>query len=153
YLVLREMKITRTAAAVAAPRVGVALTRWYSSADHDRWTTTAPVPGNDTRYVMQAALGYLMSAPPPGAATVKLEDCVGMWARHPAYILRNDGLCVTGGYRRLRTAGWLFMPRTAGTVPVYRCFDPTENSHFASNQPNCEGLGKMEWLLGYALAQ
>ena len=153
YYVMRHMKITRLASDPGAPRVGVALVRWYSSADHDRWTTTAPVPGNDTRYVVDASVGYLMSAPPPNAQTTKLEDCVSTWPGHPDHVLTNDGQCVGGGYTRLRTAGWVFQSAVAGTAPLYRCFDPIENSHFASNQPNCDGLGRMEWLLGYALSR
>ncbi len=63
YYVLRQVIVTELASEPEGPRVGVELTRWYSSADHDRWTTTAPVPGNDTTYLEDRSLGYLLTQP------------------------------------------------------------------------------------------
>jgi hypothetical protein len=34
-----------------------------------------------------------------------------------------------------------------------RCVNEKEHSHFASNAADCEQLGKMERILGYALSQ
>lgn len=134
------------------PQVGVALARWYNATLQDRWSTTAPVPGNFSSYVFEGTFGYLMTKPHSTKPTVKLEDCVSYWPGHPDHLLTNDGMCAGTGYTRLRTAGWVYQNPESNTVPVYRCYSPLLRSHFASNQSNCEGLGNMEWLLGYALA-
>ncbi len=39
------------------------------------------------------------------------------------------------------------------TVALYRCYDSAQESHFASNEADCDGLGAMEEQLGYALAE
>jgi hypothetical protein len=43
--------------------------------------------------------------------------------------------------------------RKPGTISLYRCYNAEEQPHFASNAPDCERLGEMEQLLGYALKQ
>lgn len=151
YLVFRDVTVTLMGS-TQSPQVGVALARWYNAAQHDRWSTTAPVPGNYVPYAFEGTFGYLMTKPHSTKPTTKLEDCVSNWPGHPDHLLTNDGMCAPSGYTRLRTAGWVFQNSEPNTVPVYRCYSPTLHSHFASNQSNCEGLGNMEWLLGYALA-
>jgi hypothetical protein len=37
------------------------------------------------------------------------------------------------------------------TQPLYRCHSDAEHSHFASNDENCNNMGKREALLGYIL--
>jgi hypothetical protein len=150
YLVLRDVSLS-IGPTPAVPKVGIALTRWYSASNHDRWSTTAPVPGNYSGYAYDAFLGYLMTRPHPLLPTNKLEDCEGEWAGHREHLLTNDGQCVAPGYTRLRTAGWVFSSQQPGTRPLYRCWDPAEACHFAANDATCDGLGDMEWLLGYAL--
>lgn len=151
YLVFRDVWVG-VAASPVVPQVGIALSRWYNAAAKDRWTTTAPVPGNYAGYAHEGVLGYLMVKPHPTLATNKLEDCSSTWTGHPEHMLTNDGTCAGSGYTRLRTAGWVYAAPQAGTVPLYRCWNPIEQYHFASTRSDCEGLGNVEWLLGYALA-
>jgi hypothetical protein len=151
YLVFRDVAVTVAPAAVV-PQVGIALNRWYSAAAKDRWTTTAPVPGNFSTYAFEGTLGYLMTKPHPTLPTNKLEDCSSTWPGHLEHMLTNDGTCAPAGYTRLRTAGWVFVNPQPNTVPIYRCWNPTQTHHFASTSATCEGLGTMEWRLGYALA-
>lgn len=74
------------------------------------------------------------------------------WPGHPDHLLTNDGTCASAGYTRLRTAGWVYLAQQPGTVPLYRCYNPTEQHHLASTDAGCDGLGTMEWRLGWALA-
>jgi hypothetical protein len=135
------------------PQVGILLARWYDAKLHDRWSTTAAVPGNDTDYRLDGKLGNLMTAPDPSAPSVELADCVIRSAGHLDHMLERQTYCDAGKYQRLRTAGWVYAETRAGTVPLYRCYNAQDHSHFASNAPDCEKLGQKERLLGYALAQ
>jgi hypothetical protein len=152
YLVMRDVSIGARSSPTA-PQMGIALSRWYNAAARDRWTTTGPVPGNYAGYAYEGVLGYLMTQPHPTLATNKLEECSSTWTGHPEHMLTNDGTCTAGnGYTRLRTAGWVYVYAQPDTVPLYRCWNGSELYHFASTQADCEGLGTMEWRLGYALA-
>ena len=129
------------------------LTHWYNAAQHDHWATTAPVPGNYAAYKLVAQLGYTMTAPDPKRASIELEECVSQWPGHPDRILIQKGVCETQGYRRLRSAGFVFSAAQPNTQPLYRCYSDTEKSHFAANRDDCNGMGKREALLGYDLKQ
>jgi hypothetical protein len=120
---------------------------------HDRWSTTAPVPGNDTSYKVEKALGYLMTAADSANPSVELQDCVSQWPGHPDHFLETKSACDAGKYQRLRPAGFVYAKPQEHTVPLYRCYNAQDRSHFASNAADCEQLGKMERLLGYALSQ
>ena len=137
----------------SAPQVGVLLTRWYSAKLHDRWSTTGPVPGNDVVYKHEKDAGYLMTVADASKPTVELEDCVSERPGHPDHLLAEKGFCEQRAYQRLRTAGFAYRAPQENTVPLYRCYAEREQSHFASNKPDCEGLGTPEGLLGYALAR
>lgn len=150
YLVFRDVDVFVSEEPVAAP-VGVLLARWYNSALHDRWSTTAAVPGNYTAYQLEARSGFLTTAAPSGKPSVELEDCVSQRPGHPDHLLAEKGFCEAHNYQRLRTAGWVYSQRQERTIPLYRCYNAREQSHFASNQADCERLGAMERLLGYAL--
>ena len=145
-----EVTISKTP---ATPQVGVLLARWYSATLHDRWSTTAPVPGNRATYKLEARTGYLMTVADAGAPTIELEDCVSLRPGHPDHLLAEKGFCAAHAYQRLRTAGWVFAETRPNTVPLYRCYNAREQSHFASNALDCERLGDMERLLGYGLKQ
>lgn len=154
YLVMRNIEVSVSRTPVS-PQVGVLLARWYSPALHDHWSTTAAVPpvgGN--AYRLDATLGYLMTTPPANGPTVELEDCVSQWPGHPDHLLDAKGACEADPYhfRRLRTAGWIYRDPRQHTVPLYRCYDAKERSHFASNEIGCEESGSMERRLGYALS-
>jgi len=152
YLVFRKVDVSISNAPVT-PQVGIELGRWYNAALHDRWSTTAPVPGNYDTYKLEKESGYLMTVADPAKPTVELEDCVSDWPGHPDHMLEHKGVCETAHYQRLRTAGWVYSKPEEQTIPLYRCVNEKEHSHFASNESDCEKLGKMERLLGYALKQ
>jgi hypothetical protein len=150
YLVFREVVVSILKSPVN-PQVGVLLARWYNPTLHDRWSTTAAVPGNDSSYKLEARSGYLMTATDTGGPTVQLEDCISMRPGHPDHLLAEKGFCAAHAYQRLRTAGWVYAEARPNTIPLYRCYNAQEQSHFASNAADCEKLGMMEHLLGYAL--
>ena len=149
YLVFRDVEVSMATQPVA-PQVGILLARWYNPALHDRWSTTAPVPGNYISYKLDKQSGYLLTAP-SAKPSVELEDCVTQRLGHPDHLLAEKGFCEAHDYQRLRTAGWVYTQIQPETMPLYRCYDAKEQSHFASNQRDCENLGTAERLLGYAL--
>ncbi|HEV2677556.1 MAG TPA: hypothetical protein VGV37_23700 [Aliidongia sp.] len=152
YLVFRDVAVSVSKAPVS-PQVGVLLARWNDAALHDRWSTTAAVPGNDVTYKLEAASGYLMTAAPSGERSVELEDCVSERPGHPDHLLAKRGFCEAHAYQRLRTAGWIFTAQKPGTQPLYQCYSDADHSHFAANQADCDGKGRMEALLGYDLVE
>ena len=153
YLVFRSVDVSISSSPVT-PQVGIELARWYNTKLQDRWATTAAVPSpKGSTYRLDKKLGYLMTVAGPAKATVKLEDCASNWPGHPDHMLEEDYYCRAGKYLRLRTAGWVYGKPQKDTVPLYRCYNAQERSHFASNAPDCENLGKMERLLGYGLSQ
>jgi len=102
---------------------------------------------------MVAQLGYMMTAPPDSKeASTELEECV---SQGPATWITShpERCCETQGYKRLRSAGFLFATAKPNTQPLYRCYSDTEKSHFAANKEDCNGMGKKEALLGYDLKQ
>lgn len=152
YLVFRNVDVSISNTPVT-PQVGIALARWYNPALHDRWSTTAPVPGNYRSYKLERESGYLMTVADPSKPSVELEDCVSQKPGHPDHLLAENGFCVAHGYQRLRTASWVYRQPQQQTSPLYWCFNAQEHSHFASSAANCESLGTKERLLGYALSQ
>jgi len=152
YIVFRPVDVTIESSPVS-PQVGVLLARWYAAAFHDRWTTTAAVPGNYDTYRLDAQLGFVMTVPDPARPTVALEDCVRSDGAHPGHLLTIAGVCESQGYERLRQAGWIYEQPESGTQPLYQCASQGEGTHFASNRPDCDGDGAMERLLGYDLAR
>jgi hypothetical protein len=152
YLVFRPVDISWSRAA-EEPQAGEMLTHWYDAAQHDHWATTAPVPGNYTAYKLVAQLGYMMTVPDPKLASVELEECISKWPGHPDHILIQKGICETQGYRRLRSAGFVYAAAEPNTQPLYRCYSDAEKSHFAANRDDCNSMGRRETLLGYDLKQ
>lgn len=153
YLVFRNVDVSISSTPVS-PQVGVLLARWYNTKLHDRWSTTAAVPpANGAAYKLDGKSGYLMTVAPAGMPSVELEDCVSQWPGHPDHMLETKGTCDAGHYNRLRTAGWVYCKPQEQTISLYRCYNAQDKSHFASNEQDCERLGKMERLLGYALRQ
>jgi hypothetical protein len=150
YLIFRPVDISWSHAP-GEPQVGEMLTHWYNAAQHDHWATTAPVPGNYAAYRLVAQLGYMMTAPDPAAASIELEDCVSPGPGHADHILIQKGVCEAQGYRRLRSAGYIFSAAQPDTQPLYRCYSVAEKSHFAANEDECNGMGQREALLGYDL--
>ena len=152
YLVFRDVTVSISSKPIS-PQIGILLARWYDAALHDRWSTTAPVPGNYSSYKLEKESGYLMTLADAGKPSVELEDCVSQRPGHPDHLLAEKGFCEAHSYQRLRTAGWAYAQAQPETIPLYRCYNSKEQSHFASNEPGCEQLGVSERLLGYALKQ
>jgi hypothetical protein len=48
------------------------------------------------------------NVPDSQEGSVELEECVSQWPGHPDHILIQKGVCETQGYRRLRSAGFVF---------------------------------------------
>src|SRR5215813_2017997 len=114
------------------------------------WNRPAPSE-NGSAYKLEAKSGYLMTVADSVKPSVELEDCVSQWPGHPDHMLDQKGLCESDryGFQRLRTAGWVYSKPQEQTVPLYRCYNAQEQTHFASNAADCEKLGAMERLLGY----
>jgi hypothetical protein len=154
YLVFHPVTISISPTAISGPHVRLALTRWWSKDLLDRWSTTGPLPENSRLYALDASLGYLMTKP-PAPPSAKLIECFSNWPGHPDHLLTNETTCPSP-YTKLRTAGWAYQgPQTdPATVPLYRCYNDTDRTHFTSNDPDCESLGRWNTpnaLLGYAL--
>jgi len=67
---------------------------------------------------------------------------------HPDHLLAEKGFCESHAYQLLRTTGWMYAQARAGTIPLYRCHNAKEQSHFASNALDCEQLGETEHIVG-----
>ena len=152
YLVMSPIQLTAGASSVTQPPLNE-LAR-YTNSSGVRWSTTGPAIGYSGNWNLDKSLGYVMTSADPSAPSNKIEECESGWAGHPDFLLTNDGMCVSGGFTRLRTAGWVYTNKQPNTEPLYRCYSGASTSyHFASNDPNCEGMGTMEWLLGYTVVQ
>lgn len=151
YLVLQE--VTLSVAGTPQPvQAGVALTRWSDPGGTLYVTSSGPLTGDRLDYRRDTVVAYLLTRAPEGVESRKLEECSSDRPGHPDQLLAEDGSCGASGYNRERSAGWLYTVAQPGTVPVYRCHDEAAQTHFASNAADCEGLGRMEFVLGYGLA-
>jgi hypothetical protein len=163
FLVFRDVAVTMNASPVT-PKVGLALSRWLSVDQKDYWSTTAPAVNPATTafgvsYNYDKLLGYVMTKEPSASTpSIKLEDCVyneensaSSWPGHTDHLLTNNGSCVSAGYKRLRTIGWIYQSAQPNTQPLYRCWNSQTMQHLVSNQADCELKGTMEYLLGYIL--
>ena len=150
YLVHHEVSLT-VADDPQPVQARLALTRWQDPEQGVYVTSTGPLTGDRLAYRQDAIVAYLMTRAPEDVASVKLEECSSHWAGHLDQMLTADGGCEAVGYTRERTAGWLFAEEQPGSVPVYRCNDEGASTHFASSAADCEGRGRMEYLLGYGL--
>jgi hypothetical protein len=48
--------------------------------------------------------------------------------------------------------GYLYVHEVANSIPIYRCLITKNADHFISKDPNCDGLGKAEALMGYGFS-
>lgn len=147
YLVHHDVSISLEKAPMPV-QTGMALARWSDPEQNIYVTSTGPLTGDRLAYRRDTVVAYMLTRPPEAIASIKLAEC----SRGQDQILAEDAGCGAEGYARERTAGWLYAEPQPATVPVYRCVDETTRSHFASNAPDCEGLGRMEFALGYGLA-
>lgn len=165
-LVMRNLSVS-VASSPQSPHVGVAISRWRNPDISLRISSTEAVPWNfeTANLTYETRSGYVMTVPPTADAT-EIWECVNKtWpsTTNPDHTLTfaNSSECSGGSasYNKLRTAGWLYSAndsQPANTVPVYRCKSTAAgyapDTHFASTDSGCEGLGTMEFLLGYGLA-
>jgi hypothetical protein len=150
YLVQHEVSLA-LASEPQPVQVGLALERWVS--DRGTYlTSTGPLIADGAVYAPDTIVAYMLTRPPDGADSVKIEECSGATSGRQEQVVDLDGRCETEGYVRTRTAGWLFMEAQPGTVPVYRCLTDAPRAEFASRSPDCEGLGTNPHLLGYGLS-
>ena len=144
YLVLQRVHLDLQPKPLS-PQVGIALSRWQSKDGRSR-ASTGPIV--DHNFAIARRLGYLMTKPPEGTASINLEECTD----GSAYRLDTDGSCAKLGLTRLRTAGWAYDTRQPDTLALYRC-RAADGTAFVSNEPECESKGTVEIRLGFALAQ
>ena len=149
YLVMHEISLDWQDSA-QDPQVRSALVR-HKAADGRLWTTTAPaIEKGPTTFTQEKILGDVMTAA-PAAPSEKLEECVRESADVPDYLL-TSGAC-DRGYKRRRSAGFVFRDAMPGTTALYRCAAPRGRYHFASTEENCESLGTNEKRLGFVLVK
>lgn len=129
------------------PQVRTALARWVAAGGRT-WTTTGPTISRGHSYAYESTLGYLMTAPPVAATSVKLDECFSDISG--IGFLADAGHCQDEGSARRRPAGYAFREQQPDTVAVYDCVsDSGEN--FVSNRGDCENKGTGRRLLGFAL--
>ena len=151
YLVLQEVSL-----AIKDTRqdvqVGLALMRWVKSDAEIYVSSTGPLTGDRLDYRQDSVVAHMLTQAPDQVAGIKFVECSSEAAGHLDQVIADDGSCEAEGYQRERTAGWLFAAEQPGSVPVYRCLGEEPVTHFVSAAPDCEGLGRQEFLLGYGLA-
>lgn len=146
YLVFQPAHLELNPAPVA-PQVGITLGRYQGIIDRSSFrTATGPLFDDEARFALDRRLGYLMTRPPEGKPSLKLEECVD----GKRYRLEVDGTCARAGARRLRTAGWIYESDQPGTVPLYAC-RRADGGDVVANNPECDDLGTVVSRLGYAL--
>ncbi|SEQ56882.1 hypothetical protein SAMN05428969_3527 [Devosia sp. YR412] len=147
YLVQQD--VTLTLADTPQPvQVGMALARWVDPEGTRYVTSTGPLTGERQPYGLDTVVAHMLTRAPDGVASLKLAECSN--SATGDQLLADDGHC-DADFARERTAGWLYAEARPGTVPVYRCVNDAAQSHFASSAQDCEGLGRMEFLLGHGL--
>lgn len=146
YLVFQPAHLKQNPAP-GGPQVGITLGRYQGIIDRSAFRgATGPLFDDDARFALDRRLGFLMTRPPDGRPSLKLEECVD----GKRYRLEVDGTCAKAGARRLRTAGWIYESEQPGTVPVYAC-RRADGGDVVANTPECDGLGTVVSRLGFAL--
>ncbi|HFT8169522.1 TPA: hypothetical protein ACU9Z1_005924 [Pseudomonas aeruginosa] len=148
FLVFQDVRIELTNTKQPTS-VGLALTRWSNRLNGKFRTTTFPIT-NQADFTEGPRVAYVLTKRPASVESIELEECKNTYDVGE-YLLTGAGDCTGTWHKRLGTVGWLYKIPQANTVPVYRCYSPTRQAHFASNRPDCDGLGNNEYLLGYGL--
>lgn len=149
YLVHRDVALAVEATPPLA-QAGIALSRWHEPETGDYVSTTAPLAGVELPYQFDTIVAYALTRAPDDVASVKLVECSQAGATQ---LIAAQGTCAATGRAEGRTVGWLLKDEQPGLVPVYLCRANGADSYLASADANCEGLGTIEALLGYGLAQ
>jgi hypothetical protein len=98
----------------------------------------------------RARPGNAETRPPAGAPClecVKVRVGLPRVARGPAVDIGDNHFTEVqlpdGRFRGFDAAGWVYSQVQQQTIPIYRCYNEQDHSHFASNKPDCEKLGTM----------
>ncbi|MBE7731474.1 sialidase family protein [Devosia faecipullorum] len=150
YLVLHDVTLSIHASPPPAP-AGIALTRWSNAERSSYVSSTGPLTGDRADFQADGIIAYMLTQAPADIASIRFAECGRDIGGRLDHLLADEGSCKRLGYKRERTAGWLFALEQSGTSPVYRCQDNASGAHFVSAQADCEGLGSMQALLGYGL--
>lgn len=150
YLVYHEVSLSIEDEPVAV-QVGMALTRWSDPGGQTYVTSTGPLTGDRLAYRRDTVVANMLTRAPDGVESTKIAECSAIRSGQADQVLAVHGSCAQDGYAQERTAGWLFAAEQPGTIPVYRCVAARTATHFASSAADCEGLGTMEFVLGYGL--
>ncbi|WAG76795.1 hypothetical protein LMK08_15560 [Metapseudomonas furukawaii] len=147
FLVYQDVSVEKAVGKKSS--VGLALTRWENKLNGKFRTTTFPVVDQD-EYLEGGRVAYVLTRRPALVESVELEECRNTYDIGE-YLLTGGGDCAGTWHERLGTVGWLYKKRQSNTVPVYRCYSSIRQAHFASNNSDCDGIGEIEYLLGYGM--
>ncbi|MFE2752783.1 S8 family peptidase [Actinosynnema sp. NPDC059335] len=130
-------RLLYTGATTGGPSTVTAV-RYLGGRDHLTSVTGAP-----SGYVVESALGRLLTSQAPG--THALYRCVtGGWDNFTSYDVNCEGRT------RVGLLGYAHDGAVAGSHPIYRCVVRANGDHMESFDPNCEGQ-ITEGSLGYFL--
>lgn len=170
-LAMRSVTVTKSGTA-QDPQVLVALTTRYDSNYNQRYTSTQPLAVGNPSAVPQAytsgtfsqivadPVAYLAEKPSSqGQTLTKLIECRASgnppWpgTGHPDRLITN-GAC-DANYAEDTVAGYSFpsKPATGNSVQIFRCSSNANGTHWVSSSSTCEGLGKNEKSLGWAITK
>lgn len=147
------------------------LSRWIMMSGREAVnmrSTNAPVYGQhlfaqdrSASFTYEQSLGFLMNRPPVGVASYKLEECSSNYTGKKTFYVQadlsvKDSHCYDGNGNvnwptRERTLGWIYKDAQPGTHAIYSCHNPTKKFHYLSKRSDCDRIGSLMWLLGYAL--
>lgn len=168
-LAMRTVRVTRASSA-QDPQVLVALTTRYDPHYHQRYSSTQPVaigdPAVDTRTYAPGSFPQIVADPvawlaqkpaSQGQTLIRLVECRSSanppfpGSGHPDRLITR-GAC-DAGYEEDTIAGYTFptKPAAGSAVPLYRCRDNGNGTHWVSSSATCEDMGRMEKPLGWGL--
>lgn len=150
YLVLHDVALSIHTLPPPA-QAGIALTRWFDPTRNTYVSSTGPLTGARADFKSDNVIAYMLTQAPEDIASIRFAECSRDLGGRLDHLLADEGSCERMGYKRERTAGWLFALEQPDTLPVYRCQNTSTGAHFVSAQADCEGLGSMQALLGYGL--
>lgn len=127
------------------------LTRYYSGAgnspDLNHHLVTTGYHDPNAFHAESTVLGSLYEAP-NGAANVPLYSCK---QGSEDWFVSRDPACEGQLTEGLIGYAYPSAPAGVSSIPLYRCYVPSNGDHLISPDPACEGL-TTEQLLGYSLA-
>ena len=170
-LAMRSVTVT-TSSTPQDPQVLVALTTRYDSTYNQRYTSTQPLAVGDPIKTPQAytagsfakivadPVAYLAQKPSSQRQRlIRLVECRSSlnppWpgAGHPDRLI-TDKNC-DANYAEDTVAGYSFprKPATGRSIRIFRCRSNANGTHWVSSSITCEGIGRSEKSLGWALVK